>query len=198
MIEYQDEPAREGRWMITATGRRFYPCDPRPEDVCLDDVAHSLARICRFGGHVRCDWYSVAQHSVLVSMVVRDLGGSPRDVFAGLMHDAAEAYLGDVVWPLKHSAPMDGYRRAEVAVESAVAAHFGIRPTEWMSAIVKRADKILLATEKRDLIARRLPIDAGWSCDGEEPMNSTITGLPPTSAELLFRASYAKARAGFA
>lgn len=55
---------RRGDFICTYTGRKFYPLDPRPEDVCIEDIAHALALVNRFGGHTRVP-YSVAQHSVL-------------------------------------------------------------------------------------------------------------------------------------
>jgi hypothetical protein len=55
---------RAGDWIQTFSGRRFYPADPRPDDMDIGDVAHALSMVCRFNGHVRFH-YSVAQHAVL-------------------------------------------------------------------------------------------------------------------------------------
>src|SRR4051812_30250690 len=84
---------RVGNWMQTFTGRQFWPVDPRADEIAIEDIARALAMTCRFGGHVRFH-YSVAQHSFLVSLVC-----SPEHALWGLLHDASEAYLGDVVWP---------------------------------------------------------------------------------------------------
>ena len=84
-------------WILTHSGRKFCPLDPNPNDVCIEDIAHALARTCRFGGHAELS-YSVAQHSVLVSHICRK-----RDSLWGLMHDAAKALsgFGDVAKPVK-------------------------------------------------------------------------------------------------
>ena len=60
-----------GNWMLTYTGRRFYPIDPRPEDVCTEDIAHALSRICRFAGNTYC-FYSVAEHSLSDTQIIKD------------------------------------------------------------------------------------------------------------------------------
>ena len=83
-------------WIITASGKRFYLRRPTPADIDAGDVAHALAHICRFNGHTR-EFYSVAQHSILVSRLLPD-----ELKLAGLLHDAAEAYCGDMVKPLKN------------------------------------------------------------------------------------------------
>jgi len=81
--------------MQTYTGRMIDPLNLRPADVDIIDVAHALSNTCRFGGHTR-SFYSVAEHSLLVSHLV------PHEhALCGLLHDAPEAYLGDVIWPLK-------------------------------------------------------------------------------------------------
>lgn len=146
------ERARVGDWMCTYTGRKFYPLDPHPQDVDIQDIAHALSNICRFGGHC-AEFYSVAQHSVLVSVVLTSQD-FPCDVALwGLLHDAAEAYVGDVIWPLKRSTLMDGHKAVEARVMEAVAGHFGLPMPE--PAAVKAADLVLLSTEKRDLMGGR-------------------------------------------
>ena len=80
-------------WMMTFTGIQFFIADPDPEAIRVVDVAHALSMICRFGGHVS-EFYSVAQHSVLASEWC-----DPRLAAEVLIHDAAEAYVGDVIYP---------------------------------------------------------------------------------------------------
>lgn len=97
--------------------------DPDPETLFIEDIALSLSNICRWGGHLELDqWYSVAEHSIHVS---REL---PSDLaLEGLLHDASEAYIGDVIKPLKDLPQLQGYREIECAFENAIAQKFGLR-----------------------------------------------------------------------
>lgn len=187
---------RFGDWMQTYTGLRFYVMDPRPEDVTIEDIAHALALQCRYNGHCR-DFYSVAQHSVLVSHVVEQAErekflASPMTlverqryaqlIITALLHDASEAYLGDMVRPLKRHQP--SYKRAEVAVDLAILRRMRL-PLEDFAGVelIKQADNILLATERRDLMTHELDWDA------EEllaPLEERIEPLSPEDAEQMF------------
>src|SRR5688572_16807572 len=99
-------------YLLTASGIRIDLLGPRPEDVTLPDVAHALARICRYTGHVRSAHYSVAQHSVYVSQHLRDQGHGLGIQRQGLLHDAHEAYTGDVASPIKRAMREIGGPRA--------------------------------------------------------------------------------------
>lgn len=105
-------------------------------------ISAALAKLCRFTGHVS-DFYSVAQHSVHVSRIV-----PPEFAFEGLMHDAVESVLGDVSTILKRRLP--DYKALEHTMEKAMRAQFGL--PDVMSPVVKQADLIMLATERRDLM----------------------------------------------
>lgn len=126
------------------------------------DIAQALSRICRFGGHTR-QFYSVAQHCVLASRLV------PReDALAALLHDAPEAYIGDMITPLKALLP--GYRAIEQRLWMAIAKRFGIAPV--LPESVKRVDLQLMATERRDLLPES---SQAWPClEGIEPLPDTI------------------------
>ena len=91
-------------WIETYTGKKIYPlnmCQSNQTSICIDDIAHALSQTCRFGGHTR-EFYSVAQHACLVAMMV------PNEFkLAALHHDDAEAYLGDVVSPVKGDVYLD-------------------------------------------------------------------------------------------
>lgn len=135
------DPERIGEWMQAFLGGRFYPMDPRPDEIHLEDIAHALSNICRYGGH--CErFYSVAEHSVHASYIVR-----PGIEAEALMHDASEAYLADLPRPIKRSLP--DYRIAEHKWEAAISKRFGL----WHNIpAVKVADNQMLRIEARAIM----------------------------------------------
>ena len=78
--------SRNGDWLQTFTGKAFFPLDPRPEEMDIFDIAHALSNLCRYGGHCN-KFYSVAEHSVLVSILCRLYYGE-QVALQGLLHDA--------------------------------------------------------------------------------------------------------------
>lgn len=135
----------EPAFIHTFTGRLVNPLDLQPEDIDIRDIAHALARQCRFSGHTR-DHYSVAQHSVICSRIV-----APGFECTALMHDASETYLQDVARPLKiHPSFGQSYRGAEKRAEKVIASVFGTAYP--MPPEVKDADNLALVTEARDLM----------------------------------------------
>lgn len=124
-------------FMRTRSGKNVDPLDLKPEDICIEDIAHALSNLCRFGGHCEV-FYSVAEHSIRVADIV-----PPAYKLQALLHDATEAYLGDMIRPLKYRMPM--YIDAERAVWQAIAKRFSIQPILHSS--VKEADEVMLHTE---------------------------------------------------
>ena len=163
---------RKGDWIQTYTGKKFYPLDPRPEDVCLLDIAHALSLTCRYNGHCNV-FYSVAEHSFRMS--VADIPGCPK---WKLLHDAAEAYVSDVPRPIK---PMlSEYRDLENAVMKVIAHKYDLR--ECDQGLIKAADMVMLATEKRDVVNASPP----WSLHLPAPLPDKINPMRPQVAEWLF------------
>lgn len=135
-------------WLQTFTGRRIDVEDPTPDDIDVEDIAHHLAHTNRFGGALALP-YSVAQHSVIVSRIC-----DPNHALLGLLHDAHEAYLGDVITPVKALIP--GLRRLELRWNAAIGERFGLEP-DTLSSLpddVTRADKAAMAAEIRDLVPK--------------------------------------------
>jgi len=131
--------SRDRAWIQTYTGKKFYPIDPDPELICIEDIAHGLSMKCRFNGH--CSrFYSVAQHSVLISQ----LFDSAQVKLEALLHDAAEAYLCDVPSPLKRLPEFEFYRAAEKRLQSAIMRRFGLPE---FNPFVKAADSWMQVIE---------------------------------------------------
>ena len=147
-------------WVQTYTGKIANIFKFKPSSYCIEDVAHSLSNQCRFYGHTRT-FYSVAEHSVHVSELVELWGGTIDDQRWGLLHDAAEPYIGDIAKPIKHRAgdlpgAEDGILRVIAQVEGLA----------WpMPGIVKKADRQLLQDERTQLLAHNVR----WDMDLPDP-----------------------------
>ena len=178
------DPRKDG-WIQTYTGRQFWPLSPRPEDVCIEDIAHALSNMCRFTGHCR-EFYSVAQHSVLVAEMFVQVTGQETgpNVLAALLHDASEAYLVDVPSPIKPF--LAGYKGMESAVMDCICIRFGIDGAPRHHPMIKFCDATLLATEARDLMCAR---PAPWQ-EMPTPLYGAIRPLPPAEAERQFLGAF--------
>lgn len=160
---------QQGDWMQTYTGKEFYPLSPRAEDVDPLDIAHALSLLCRYNGHVRV-FYSVAEHCVHMSRFVDD-----EFALWALLHDSTEAYVGDMIRPLKRFMPE--YQAVEEKVMVAIAEKFGLS-TAHMPPEVKDADNRILITEKMALLGESQSSWGDW-----EPLPVTIHGWSPPEAE---------------
>ena len=144
--------------ILTHTGKRFDLYEPVADMIDPRDISHSLAHLCRFNCHTR-EFYSVAQHSCIVAELVPE-----EHKLSALLHDATEAYLGDITRPLKQWMP--DYRGFEDVIWMRVCERFDLALD--LPANVHQADLIALATERRDL----MPTDpAIWDC---------LVGIEPT------------------
>lgn len=165
-----------GDWMQTFTGKRFKPLRPDPKLICIEDIAHALSMECRYGGHC-INRYCVAEHSCHVSDAILAAGGTVEEAFVGLMHDAPEAYVRDLIRPVKKS--VIGYERIEHGVWLAICAAFQISPD--LPAIVKEMDNRILADEKAQNMA---PLD--WDYTPGPLIGVRIQCWSPARAELEF------------
>ena len=147
-------------------------------------MARALANTCRFGGHSR-HFYSVAQHSVIVCDLLEREGATPDELMAALLHDASEAYLGDLPHPIKHRSELGAaFKAAEKQLEAVIARRFALPDA---AARVKPLDRALLATE------RRIFSDVSWhwpELDGARELDLEIEPWAPDRAQAEFTRRY--------
>ena len=195
--------------MQTYTGRAFYPYDPRPEEIDINDIAHALSLICRFNGHCS-EFYSVAEHSVRGAWYMRDryarhnmeMPNTDLCSIYMLMHDAPEAYLTDIPRPIKKDLPQFKELEASIYIEilkkfklptnyehikcfngfSTSQRYFPTREFIPIDEAVREIDDILLATEKRDLMKRE---PQSWGLEAS-PLVERIIPYSSKDAERLF------------
>lgn len=158
--------------MQTFTGRYIDLANIKDDDLCIEDIAHSLSNQCRYGGHTRL-FYSVAEHSVLASKLgkyfcmkypeeMKLAFGQTRNSATGyalalLLHDASEAYLSDVITPIKNKLPdymmieMDIQNRIEKLLDTPET-----RPED--NTAIKAIDILLLCMESSVLLPSSTPI----------------------------------------
>jgi hypothetical protein len=157
---YYDHDETVGRMRMADVGRWVDPGNPDPETIELEDIARALSKLCRFGGHISGEGiYSVGEHSLHVAAQLWRQFGSHEVALCGLMHDATEAYLSDVIRPVKSL--LVQYRAMEAKMAKAIAERFNLpeldelarlrghvgpeAPTVW--GLVKRADEEILPWE---------------------------------------------------
>lgn len=185
-------------FMHTANGKRYFPFAPKASDVSIEVVAHHLATRARWAGATqsRIDpsliFYSVAEHSVYVSLYLEQIMNRPDLALAGLLHDAAEAYNGDLIRPLKYSpAFREPFKAVEELNEAAVEEHFNIK-VQMSDPAVKVADDAVCNAEWLQIV----PMDEETASlgpvahDDSETYPGSIIMLPPYQAKLFFLERY--------
>jgi hypothetical protein len=162
-----------GRWIQTYTGKIIYLDNPKVSDINILDISHTLAYICRFNGCTTA-FYSVAQHSVLTSTNV------PHEhALWGLLHDASEAYLGDLTSPVKKAVGAP-YLDFEEKFMNVICDFFGL--DHHMPSVVRMVDEKLLLTERKCFILHQIP---DWGYDAK-PYRGRIIPWSPAMAERYF------------
>lgn len=169
--------ASKNNWIQTCGSRVFRLSEPRAEDVAIEEIAHSLSLQCRFTGHTRLH-YSVAEHSVHCSEIVE-----PAFALDGLLHDASEAYLGDVSSPLKRELGA-AWDAVEERIERVITEAFGLLYPHPRAVI--HADKIMLGIECRDLLGDPLHHWCEINEDDDLYERRIVEPWPPSYAELRF------------
>lgn len=171
--------AKRGNWLQTYTGKMFFPMDPRPEEIDINDIAGALSKACRYGGHCK-HFYSVAEHSVLMSQIAKK-----DDKLAALLHDASEAYLADIPRPVKPY--LENYASIENGIMWAISKKFGFA---WpLPPSVKELDNNMLADECQQIMEK---IPHRWNMGFGKPMGVKVQLWAPEQAEAEFLAQFAK------
>jgi hypothetical protein len=172
-------------WVQTLSGKAFHLDPQRDADddqiITIEDIAGHLAKICRFNGACT-EFYSVAQHSVLVAIAMPERLGKQARLFA-LLHDASEAYIADVTRPVKHRIGPE-YAQLERAIQRRIHLALGLPPSPgpFTKAAIKDLDDRLLATERQVLMK---PSTKPWQLDAQ-PLGIEIKPWDWRYAEQVF------------
>ena len=136
--------------MNTFSGKKFDPMHMNSEDVSLEDLAHALSLLCRGGGHLKY-FYSIGQHSINCMKEARARGWSKRVQLACLLHDASEAYIADIIRPVKAHLPE--YYKIESKIMTCIFDKFGLDDlSEEENSRWKQLDDEILDHELRELM----------------------------------------------
>lgn len=179
-------------YIVTYTGKVFEFLNPKPEMVCIEDIAHALSNLCRYTGHVN-SFYSVAQHCVLMA----ENPNFPGNPISKLLHDTSEAYIGDLASPWKGLLNVEGYlpedvlavREYEQKIQKIIEEALGISETHTVE--VKESDIRMFWTEVRDLMPQ-MSDDFNWGPPKMEPAKEKIICWEPWQAEMQFLMLYNK------
>jgi len=166
----------------TSSGKIINLNNPTEDMIDIRDIASSLSKICRFGGHTN-QFYSVAQHCVLVAAMAPDIIKKEA-----LLHDASEAYLQDIGKPLKHQLGRT-YRKFEVLFEHVISLKFSLKTDDWTYDEIKKLDREILELEHEAFQKGNFrPFD-----EMAEKYNLILKtpGWAPEVAEMVFLASFA-------
>ncbi len=183
------EAGRRGTWVQTYSGRKFWPLSPRPEDIAIEDIAIGLSRENRYGKQT-IGSYKVAEHSVIVSVLIEEMAGRGMAREA-LLHDCDEGYLPDMPRPLKYEKAMnlDQFRECGKLVQAAVFERFHVVQTEESHLLIDTIDKRLVLDEVRQFMRRpELYLERHAKLI---PIGITIPGLGEDAALELFLSRFA-------
>lgn len=141
---------RKGQSISTFSGTQFWPADPRPQEIKIEDIAHALSLLCRGNGHVK-HFYSVAQHSLYCALEAQNRKYSHKVQLACLLHDGSEAYISDITRPVKKLLPL--YRDMEAGLQNAIEKKYGLVDlTDEEYKQVKEIDDAILRYELAELL----------------------------------------------
>jgi len=186
------------------SGRRLDLAHPSPMDIEIEDIAHGLARVARWNGQTRGEHaFSVAEHSVLVEKLVRQLesGLGPQDWMTALLHDSPEYVIGDMISPFK-AILGESYKGVEARLQEAVHIRFGLKAVTppALKKVIKRADNICAWFEAVQLAGFTVEESDGFF--GKPPeglkLKLKLAPLPVTQAQAAFLKRFAEIQAAMA
>lgn len=196
-INFQDEVEdRRGQWMQTSLGNKFFPEDPRSEEVFISDIANGLALDCRYAGQGAVDkFYSVAEHSYhMTAYASGTLEWPPEALLACLLHDAAEAYCNDLPRAVKQAvnnvgddeySPAEAYSMIEDNIQAVIEMRYSL-PVDW-EVEIKDLDRRIVPLEKAAIMRYPQP----WAHDQFEPLEGIeIKCWRPPVAKQMFLNMY--------
>ena len=157
-------------YIRTNSGVRFYPLNPDPQGILIEDIAHALSLLCRGNGHVKV-FFSVGQHCIHCAKEAEQRGYSTRLILACLLHDASEAYLSDITRPVKQHL-QDYCRYEEHLLEVIYKKFLGSPLSQEEQKLVKIIDDDMLYYDLRDLL--------------NEFVNKSVSGQEPRSAPVMY------------
>lgn len=162
---------RPGKWMHVDSGGRFYPQDPRPEEIHIGDIANGLASLRRYAGQGDITkHYSVGEHSVLMAEYAMGDWMPANVCLAVLLHDAAEGLIGELIQSVKHAVG-DPYRDIERNVQAVILGKYGVLlATASNEAYIKDLDRRIVPLEKAAIMRNPQP----WDYDRYEPLKGVL------------------------
>lgn len=140
----------EDIWQQTYSGKRFYPFRDDSEGIDIDDIAHSLSMSCRFNGHTKY-FYSVAEHSILVSNEIEKIYNDKELALCGLLHDTPESIISDIPRDIKHSGVCEDIIKLEDSIFKRMAKKFNLK-YDYIPEKVKEIDNRILLDEGEQLL----------------------------------------------
>jgi 5'-deoxynucleotidase YfbR-like HD superfamily hydrolase len=164
--------------MKTIFGFEVDLLNPKPEMIDVRDIAFALGRQCRYNG-MTSQHCSVAEHSIMVAELVKEAGGTTHDQFCGLMHDAHEAYIGDMIQPMKTMPELgEAFKKLEDVWIKAITEKYRLQGDHRTRERVYNSDMDAAATEMRDLTKFEEDVWQGVGRAREEKIGDTMEARP--------------------
>ena len=159
-------------YIRTSSGVKFYPLNPDPQGILIEDIAHALSLLCRGNGHVKV-FFSVGQHCIHCAKEAEQRGYSTRLILACLLHDASEAYLSDITRPVKQHL-QDYCRYEEHLLEVIYKKFLGSPLSQEEQKLVKIIDDDMLYYDLRDLLNEFVNESINESVGGQKPRTAPV------------------------